>query len=227
MEKEKVLFVTSEAVPFIKTGGLADVAGTLPKYFDKEKYDVRVVLPKYSCMNVKFKNELYYKTNFYMQISWKNLYVGIFETTIDGVQFYFIDNEYYFNCDKPYSSDIKWDIERYAFFSKAALSILPTIDFHPDIIHCHDWQTGLVPVYLNDCFQDNPFYHNIKTVMTIHNLKFQGVYDKQTIQDITGLSSYYFSPDKLEAYKDVNLLKGGIVYADRVTTVSNTYAEEM
>ncbi len=227
MEKEKVLFVTSEAVPFIKTGGLADVAGTLPKYFDKEKYDVRVVLPKYSCMNVKFKNELYYKTNFYMQISWKNLYVGIFETTIDGVQFYFIDNEYYFNCDKPYSSDIKWDIERYAFFSKAALSILPTIDFRPDIIHCHDWQTGLVPVYLNDCFQDNPFYHNIKTVMTIHNLKFQGVYDKQTIQDITGLSSYYFSPDKLEAYKDVNLLKGGIVYADRVTTVSETYAEEI
>lgn len=227
MEKEKVLFVTSEAVPFIKTGGLADVAGTLPKYFDKEKYDVRVVLPKYSCMNVKFKNELYYKTNFYMQISWKNLYVGIFETVIDGVQFYFIDNEYYFNCDKPYSSDIKWDIERYAFFSKAALSILPTIDFRPDIIHCHDWQTGLVPVYLNDCFQDNPFYHNIKTVMTIHNLKFQGVYDKQTIQDITGLSSYYFSPDKLEAYKDVNLLKGGIVYADRVTTVSETYAEEI
>ena len=212
MEKEKVLFVTSEAVPFIKTGGLADVAGTLPKY---------------SCMNVKFKNELYYKTNFYMQISWKNLYVGIFETVIDGVQFYFIDNEYYFNCDKPYSSDIKWDIERYAFFSKAALSILPTIDFRPDIIHCHDWQTGLVPVYLNDCFQDNPFYHNIKTVMTIHNLKFQGVYDKQTIQDITGLSSYYFSPDKLEAYKDVNLLKGGIVYADRVTTVSETYAEEI
>lgn len=227
MSKEKVLFVTSEAVPFIKTGGLADVAGTLPKYFDKDKYDVRVLLPKYTCIKSELKEKLVYKTHFYMQLGWRNQYVGIFETEYDGVKFYFVDNEYYFSGQYPYCGDIKWDIEKFAFFSRAALSILPAIDFRPDIIHCHDWQTGLLPVYLHDVFWDNEFYRGIRTVMTIHNLKFQGVYDKDTVRDIVGLSPYYFTNDKLEAYGDANLLKGGIVYADHITTVSNTYAEEI
>ena len=226
MAREKILFVTSEAVPFIKTGGLADVAGTLPKYFDREKYDVRVILPKYASMKGEWKDKLQYRTHFEMQLAWRNMYVGVLETEIDGIPFYFIDNEYYFSGGWPYE-DIRWDIEKFAFFSRAVLSALPSIDFRPDIIHCHDWQAALVPVYLNDAFQSNPFYQNIKTIMTIHNLRFQGIYDKNIIRDIIGISDSYFKPDKLEAYGDVNLLKGGIVYADRVTTVSETYAEEI
>lgn len=226
MAREKILFVTSEAVPFIKTGGLADVAGTLPKYFDREKYDVRVILPKYASMKGEWKDKLQYRTHFEMQLAWRNMYVGVLETEIDGIPFYFIDNEYYFSGGWPYE-DIRWDIEKFAFFSRAVLSALPSIDFRPDIIHCHDWQAALVPVYLNDAFQSNPFYKNIKTIMTIHNLRFQGIYDKNIIRDIIGISDSYFAPDKLEAYGDVNLLKGGIVYADRVTTVSETYAEEI
>ena len=226
MYRKKVLFVTSEAVPFIKTGGLADVAGTLPKYFDKTRYDVRVILPKYACMKWEWKERLTYKTHFYMPLHGRDLYVGVLETVIDGIPFYFIDNEEYFNGYAPYG-DIKWDIEKFIYFSKAVLSALPSIGFRPDILHCHDWQAGLVPVYLNDAFQDNEFFWNIKTIMTIHNLRFQGIYSREYIQYMTGLSDYYFTPDKLEAYKDANMLKGGLVYADRVTTVSETYANEI
>ena len=144
----------------------------------------------------------------------------------DGIQFYFIDNEYYFSGAKPYGN-IYQDIEKFAFFSKAALSALPLIGFQPDIVHCHDWQTGLVPVLLKDKFHEGEFFRNMKSVITIHNLKFQGVWDVKTVRDITGLPAYYFTPDKLEAYGDANYLKGGIVYADAITTVSDTYAEEI
>ena len=226
MAREKILFVTSEAVPFIKTGGLADVAGTLPKYFDREKYDVRVILPKYASMKGEWKDKLQYRTHFEMQLAWRNMYVGVLETEIDGIPFYFIDNEYYFSDSCPYEYNRR-DIQKYAFYSREDLIPLTSKDFRPDIIHCHDWQAALVPVYLNDAFQSNPFYQNIKTIMTIHNLRFQGIYDKNIIRDIIGISDSYFAPDKLEAYGDVNLLKGGIVYADRVTTVSETYAEEI
>ena len=224
---KRILFVASESVPFIKTGGLADVVGSLPKNFDREEFDVRVMLPKFACMRDEWKEKLVYKTHFYMDYNWQNRYVGILETELDGVTFYFIDNEYYFNGPKPYTDDGIWDIERFAFFSKAALSALPSIGFRPDVIHCHDWQTGLVPVYLDNFRFAEEFYRGIKTVMTIHNLKFQGVWSTKKVQEITGLPQYYFAPDKLEAYKDANLLKGGIVYADRVTTVSKTYAEEI
>ena len=223
---KKILFVTSEAVPFIKTGGLADVAGSLPKYFDKEKYDVRVMLPKYMCMKDEWKEKLEYVTHFYMDLSWRQQYVGILKMEYDGVTFYFIDNEFYFNGFAPYG-DMYADIEKFAFFSKAVLSALPMIDFRPDIIHCHDWQAGLVPVFLDNFRYGNEWYRGIKTVMTIHNLKFQGTWDTKRVRDITGLPQYYFAPDKLEAYKDGNLLKGGIVFADAITTVSNTYAEEI
>ena len=223
---KKVLFITSEAVPFIKTGGLADVAGSLPKYFNREEFDVRVMLPKYMCMKDEFKGRLSYKTHFYMDLNWRSQYVGVLETEYDGVTFYFIDNEYYFNGPTPYGN-VYEDIEKFAFFSKASLSALPLIGFQPDIIHCHDWQTGLVPVYLKDRFHDGEFFRDMKSIITIHNLKFQGVWDVKRVKDITGLPSYYFTPDKLEAYKDANYLKGGIVYADYVTTVSNTYAEEI
>jgi len=223
---KKVLFVASEAVPFIKTGGLADVVGSLPKCFDKEEYDVRVILPKYMCMKDEWKSQLKYLGHFYMDLAWRSQYVGILEMKYEGVQYYFIDNEYYFSGPRPYGN-IYEDIEKFAFFSKAALSALPVIGFQPDVVHCHDWQTGLVPVFLKDRFHEGQFFANMKSVMTIHNLKFQGVWDVKSVKDITGLPSYYFTPDKLEAYGDANYLKGGIVYADAVTTVSDTYAEEI
>ncbi len=224
---KKILFAASESVPFIKTGGLADVVGSLPKNFDKTQYDIRVILPKYACMKQEWKERLEYITNFYMGYNWKDRYVGIFKLVLDGITFYFVDNEEYFNGDRPYSNDGLWDIQRFGYFSKAVLSILPVIDFKPDIIHCHDWQTGLIPVYLDHFRFEGEYYRGIKTVMTIHNLKFQGIWGTKEVRDITGLPEYYFTSDKLEAYRDANLLKGGIVYADRVTTVSNTYAQEI
>lgn len=224
---KNILFVASESVPFIKTGGLADVVGSLPKSLDKSKYDVRVFIPKYGCMKQEMKEQLTFKTNFYMDYNWKSVYVGIMEAVVDGVTFYFIDNEYYFSGPKPYCDDALFEIEKYAFFSKAVLSSLPLIDFRPDLIHCHDWQTGLIPVYLKDGFAGSDFFRGIRTVMTIHNLKFQGRWSIDAVKSITGLSDYYFTSDKLEAYRDANLLKGGIVYADAVTTVSGTYAEEI
>ncbi len=223
---KNILFVASECVPFIKTGGLADVVGALPKYLDKERYDVRVMLPNYMSIPAKYKEKMQYKTHFYMDLAWRSQYVGVLETVIDGITFYLIDNEYYFAGDKPYGQ-IHEDIEKFAFFSRAVLSALPQIGFRPDLIHCNDWQTGLIPVYLHDSFEQGEFYRGIKSVMTIHNLKFQGVWDKKTVADITGLDMYYFTPDKLEAYGDANYLKGGIVYADYVTTVSDSYAEEI
>lgn len=223
---KKILFVASESVPFIKTGGLADVVGSLPKYYDKKKYDVRVVLPKYTCMKQEWKDKMEYVTNFYMDFNGSDQYVGILKMEYDGVLFYFIDNEYFFGGMVPYGETYQ-DIGKFAFFSKAALSILPTIDFRPDLIHCHDWQTGLVPVYLDNFRFGSEYYRGIKTVMTIHNLKFQGKWDTKEVQKITGLPEYYFVPDKLEAYKDANMLKGGIVYSDKVTTVSSSYAEEI
>jgi starch synthase len=223
---KNVLFVASECVPFVKTGGLADVVGSLPKYFDKKEYDVRVMVPKYACIPQEWKDKMQYKTHFYMDLAWRSQYVGILEMEYEGVHFYFIDNEFYFAGFNPYGN-IHEDIEKFAFFCKAALSAMPSLDFRPDIIHCHDWQTGLIPVYIKDSFNANPFYHGIKTIMTIHNLKFQGIWDKKKVIDITGLNQYYFTADKLEAYGDANYLKGGIVYADMVTTVSDSYAEEI
>lgn len=224
---KNILFVASESVPFIKTGGLADVVGSLPKELDKSKYDVRVFIPKYGCMKQAIKDSLNYRTNFYMDFNWKNVYVGIMEAVVDGITFYFIDNEYYFSGPRPYCEDALFEIEKYAFFNKAVLSSLPLLDFRPDIIHCHDWQAGLIPVFLKDHFAGSAFYRGIKSVMTIHNLKFQGKWNIDTFKQITGLSDYYFTFDKLEAYGDANMLKGGLVYADAVTTVSDTYAEEI
>ena len=223
---KKILFAASECVPFIKTGGLADVVGSLPKYINKDEFDVRVILPKYMAIQQKYKDQMQFITNFTVNLSWRSQYVGLFQLVYEGVTFYFVDNEFYFSGNHPYGY-IHEDIEKFAFFSKAVLSVLPTLDFRPDIIHCHDWQTGLIPVMLHDAFQDNEFYRGIKTVMTIHNLKFQGIWDKKAVMDITGLSEYYFAPDKLEAYGDANYLKGGLVYADRITTVSNSYANEI
>ncbi|MCR4788680.1 MAG: glycogen synthase GlgA [Lachnospiraceae bacterium] len=224
---KNILFVASEGVPFIKTGGLADVVGSLPKCINREYFDVRVVLPKYMCIKPEMKEKMEYVTHFYMDFHWKNEYVGVLMAEVDGVKYYFIDNEMFFGGYGPYSDDALYEIEKFAFFSKAALSILPLINFRPDVIHCHDWQTGLIPVYLKERFQGNEFFRGIKSIMTIHNLKFQGKWSVKDVKDITGLPDYFFTSDKLEAFKDANLLKGGIVYADAITTVSETYAEEI
>ncbi len=223
---KNILFVASEAVPFIKTGGLADVVGSLPKCFDKESYDVRVMIPKYLCIKDKWRDGMTFVSSFYMDYLGQSRYVGILQYEYEGITFYFIDNEFYFNGEKPYAGGL-WDLEKFSFFCNAALSALPVIGFRPDVVHCHDWQTGLIPVYMKDRFLGNEFFRGMKSVITIHNLKFQGVWDVKTIQYFSMLSDYYFTPDKLEAYKDGNMLKGGIVFADAVTTVSQTYAEEI
>ncbi len=223
---KRILFAASEAVPFIKTGGLADVVGSLPKCFDKRYFDVRVIIPQYLCIKQEWRDKMQYVDHFYMDYLGQSRYVGILQYVYEGITFYFIDNESYFNGPKPYG-DWYWDLEKFCFFCRAALSALPVIGFQPDVVHCHDWQTGLIPVLLKDSFHGGDFYRNMKSVITIHNLKFQGVWDVKTIQRFTELPDYYFTPDKLEAYKDGNLLKGGIVYADAITTVSNTYAEEI
>jgi starch synthase len=223
---KKILYVASECVPFIKTGGLADVVGTLTKTFSRDEAEVRVVLPNYMCIKPEWKEKMRDVTSFTMDLSWRNQYVGIKELEYEGITFYFIDNEYYFAGPTPYST-MEGDIEKFCYFSKAALSILQVLNFKPDIIHCHDWQAGLVPVYLKTSFGGNPFYQNIKTVFTIHNLQFQGMTAVNRLKDLSGLPSELFTSDKLECYGGGNMLKGGLTYADEITTVSGTYADEI
>ncbi len=222
----KILFAASEAVPFIKTGGLADVTGSLPGYLDRKRYDVRVILPKYMCMDEQWKGQLRFLCHFYVNLNWRKQYVGIFETKRDGITYYFVDNEFYFAGDRPYNN-IYEDVEKFAYFSKAVLEALPFLDFCPEIIHCHDWQTGLIPVFLRTVYGDERYYSGIKTIFSIHNLKFQGRWRLPAVMDITGLPRQIFTSDKLESYGEANYLKGGVVYADAVTTVSRTYANEI
>ena len=220
-----VLFATSECAPFVKTGGLGDVAGSLPAVLRQKGVDARVILPLYKCIPQEYKDKMRYIDHIYINIGWRSQYAGVFELEHDGCIYYFVDNKFYFNGDKPYDY-IHLDCEKFIFFSKAVLSLLPTIGFRPDVINCNDWQTGPIPVFL-DTFQDNPFFQGIKTVMTIHNLKFQGRWDFKAIKDVMGISDYYFTSDKLEFYRDANLLKGGMVYANKISTVSETYAGEI
>ena len=204
---KKIAYIASECVPFIKTGGLADVVGTLPKIFDKKEYDVRIIIPNYTCLPAKYKSKMRYLTHFHMDIGWKQQYVGVMYLEYEGVPVYFIDNEYFFNGYNIYG-DVKWDIEKFCYFCKAALSILPSVGFQPDIVHCHDWQAGLVPVYLKTIFASNPFYSGMKSIMTIHNLQFQGRWDIKTIKEYSGLPDYVFTSDKLEMYKDACIVNG-------------------
>ncbi len=222
----KVLFATSECVPFVKTGGLADVVGALPAELCSQGCEARVILPKYATIAQKYKDQMHYISNIYIKMGWRSQYCGVFELTIGEVKYYFVDNEFYFGSDAIYS-DISVDVERFAFFDKAVLALLQVVDFWPDVIHCNDWQTGMIPVLLRAHYGYDERYTKIKTVMTIHNLKFQGVYDKKTIADVCELEDSYFTPDKLEFFSDASFLKGGLVYSDFITTVSPTYAREI
>ncbi len=224
--RKKILFVASECVPFIKTGGLADVVGSLPQSFDTEQYDIRVVLPKYLCIPKCYRSAMEPVSHFYMYYNGRDRYVGILRMVHKEITYYFVDNEEYFSGNTPYT-DPFYDLEKFGFFSKASLAILPSLKFQPDLIHCHDWHTGLVPVYLRTQFSQNPFYAPIRTIMTIHNLRFQGVWNIPDICRITGLPEHLFTPDKLEAYGNANYLKGGLVYANAITTVSHSYVSEV
>ncbi len=219
----KILYAASEAAPFIKVGGLGDVAGALPKALCRAGDDVRVILPFYGSIAEKLKEQCTLRTSFYFNNAWRCQYCGIFEAQVEGVTYYLLDNEYYFNRPQPYGEFD--DGERFAFFSRAILECLPQIDFYPDIIHCNDWHTGLLPVLLDTQFRDRPGYGGIRTVYTIHNIEFQGKYDPYQLGNIFGLGEEV----KPLLYYDncINLMKGAIECSTRVTTVSERYAQEI
>lgn len=219
----KVLFVAAEAVPFIKTGGLADVAGSLPKALTAQGVDIRVVMPKYENIPAEYQQKMKHIGETTVNLSWRSQYCGVLKLTQDSVPFYFIDNEYYFKRSGLYGYDD--DAERFAFFSKAVFEILPLIDFVPDIIHCNDWHAGMVSVFLKDQYHFK--YPKLRTVYTIHNLRYQGVFGKDIMGDILGLDWKHFHEGGVEFDGDVNYMKSGIVYSDFITTVSQSYAEEI
>lgn len=226
--RRSVAFIGSECFPFVKTGGLGDVMSALPKELAKQNCDVRVILPKYACIKDEWKEKMEFKGDFQMDLcsDGRSYYVGVLEYQQDGVTYNFIDNEEFFSEGKPYTT-ITGDIPKYCYFAKAALAALNFLDWIPNVIHCHDWQAGLVPVFLKEKFMETPLAGS-KTVFTIHNLKFQGIYDVETFKYWTSLPEYVLMNDAIRVnHKDVNMLKAGISYSDAVTTVSNTYAGEI
>ena len=221
-----VAFVIAEAEPFIKTGGLGEVGGSLPAFLSKQGVDVRVIMPKYSTIAEHFRREFKYLAHFYVPVAWRKQYCGIDEMIYQGVQYYFIDNEYYFSRPNIYG---EYDeAERFAFFSRAALeSLIHIPEFKPDIIHCHDWHTALIPLMLKEFYSQEPLFYSVKTIFTIHNLKYQGIFPEEVLGDIVGLGREYFTEDTLEFHGAVNFMKAALLAADCITTVSPTYAEEI
>lgn len=226
--RRSVAFIGSECYPFVKTGGLGDVMSALPKSLAKLNIDVKVIIPRYKCIPQKFQEKMEYRGSFDMNLcsDGKQYYVGIMEYQEDGVVYDFIDNDEFFSWGNPYTNLID-DIPKFCYFAKAALAALNYLNWTPDVVHCHDWQAALVPLYLRTCFQDTDVGRAI-SVLTIHNLKFQGIYDRKRIQYWSGLPDYVFNKDcMIQNWLDANMLKGGIAYSNKVTTVSNTYAWEI
>ena len=222
----KILFAASECFPFIKTGGLADVVGALAPVLAARGHDVRVFLPKYAAISDNYVNHMHHVVDFEVELGWRKQYCGIEEWKQDGVTYYFVDNRYYFGRNYIYGLGGD-EYERFSFFCRGVLNSLPLIGFKPDIIHAHDWQAGMIPVLLKVQYAHLPDFANIRTVFTIHNLQYQGIFGIKEVQDVLGLGDSLFTNDKLECYGAANFLKGGIVYADEVTTVSPSYAEEI
>ncbi len=219
----KILYAASEVYPFAMSGGLADVAYALPKALRRRLIGCRVVLPLYDTIAEEYKQKMTFITSITVPVAWRRQYCGIFELKQDGVIYYFIDNQYYFKRGGLYG--FYDDAERYSFFSRAVLEMIQYIDFIPDIIHCNDWQTSLVPVFLNALYRENERYRGIHTILTIHNIQYQGKYGYELLGDVIGLPG---NRNCLVDYDDcVNFMKGGIQEADRVTTVSPTYASEI
>ena len=219
----KVLFASSEAYPFAMSGGLADVAGALPKALRKRFVGCRVIMPLYGSISDEMRQKMTFICNITVPVAWRRQYCGIFEAHVDGVIYYLIDNQYYFKRDGLYGHYD--DAERFAFFSRAVLEVIPHIGFTPDIIHCNDWQTALIPLYLNAFYRNDELYRSIKTVFTIHNIQYQGKYGHELTSDVLGL------PEECASLLDydncINLMKGAIQCADKITTVSPTYSKEI
>ncbi len=222
----KILFAASESVPFVKTGGLADVVGALAPVLAAQNHDVRVVIPYFSAIPQEYANQMVHVTDFEVQLGWRRQYCGVEQLKKDGVTWYFIDNKFYFG--RPYIYGMGGDeYERFGFFCRAILNMLPLIDFQPDVIHAHDWQSGMVPALLKIQYAHLPFYANIHTVFTIHNLQYQGIFGIREVQDVLGLGDSLWTDDKLECFGCANFMKAALVYSDCITTVSPSYAEEI
>ena len=220
-----ILYVASEAVPFCKTGGLADVAGSLPQALAANGERVSVILPLYQCVADAWREKLHFERCTYVRLAWRSVYCGLFSYRWRGVTWYFVDNEQYFKRPELYG--YYDDGERFAFFSRAVAELLPTLSEKPDVVHCNDWQTGLVPIYIRDEAVRDEFYRTIHTVITVHNIEYQGRYGRETVEDLFGLNAGWFTDGTLAFDGDVNLLKGAIITADAVTAVSPTYAQEL
>lgn len=228
MENLKVWFAASEVEPFVKTGGLADVAGSLPKALARAGVDVRVVMPKYGQIDRKLSARMEFVGSTEVDLTWRKQYCGVYMLEHDGVKYYFIDNEFYFNREWYYG--LGDDGERFAFFCKAILEVLPVIGFQPDILHLNDWQTGMVSILLDAHyrhFREGTFYRDMHTVLTIHNLRYQGIFPSSLMDGLLGLDWKFFHLDGVEYYGNINFLKAGIAYSTRISTVSRTYAEEI
>ncbi len=222
----KILFAASECVPFCKTGGLADVVGSLAPVLAKKGHDVRVVMPKYSMIPEKYEALMRHVVDFEVQLGWRRQYCGIESLEMEGVTYYFVDNRYYFGRNYVYGLGGD-EYERFAFFCRSVLNALPLIPFMPDIIHAHDWQAGMIPALLKIQYAKAPGYGAVRTVFTIHNLQYQGIFGIRDVQDVLGLPEDVFTNDKIECYGSANYLKAGLVYCDEITTVSPSYAEEI
>ena len=222
----KVLFASSECVPFSKTGGLADVAGALPKALAARGVDVRVITPLYSAIAKNWRAQMEHVLYFYVNLGWRHQYVGIEKLQLNGITYYFIDNEYYFG--RPYIYGSGGDEgERFAYFARAVLEAMPLIDFVPDILHLNDWQCGMIPAMLEIQYRVLSTYKNIRTVFTIHNLQYQGIFPIDEIEERVSLGYLAYTADHLEFYGQCSFMKGGLTFSDKITTVSPTYAQEI
>lgn len=221
----KILFAASEVAPFIKTGGLADVAGSLPQALADAGHKVKVILPLYEGIGAQWRSQMTFLKHFNVTLSWRQAYCGVFQLERDGITYWFVDNEYYFKRLQIYGHYD--DCERFAYFSRAVLEVPGQLDFAPDIIHCNDWQTALVPVYLLEEQYRIPQLSHAKSVFTIHNIEYQGRYGANVLEDVLGLDQSYFNEGMLAYFGDVNLMKGAILSAGAVTTVSPTYAQQL
>ncbi|WP_102710524.1 glycogen synthase GlgA [Paenibacillus castaneae] len=221
----KVLFAAAESVPFLKTGGLADVVGSLPRALSDKGLDVRVIMPNYSAIPQLYKEKMKLVAEISVPVGWRNAYCGVKELKLDGITYYFVDNEQYFSRSAAYGYED--DGERFAFLCRAVLEALSAVSFYPEILHCHDWHTGMIPALLKHHYWNQENYSRIKTVYTIHNLQYQGNYPYEVLGDLFGLPEWLFTPDGVEFYGQVSFMKAGIQLADRVTTVSPSYADEI
>lgn len=217
--------IGAEAVPFAKSGGLGDVLGSLPKALRRQGINAAVMIPKYQSIPAVYQERMAFVKSFTVPVSWRQQYCGLFHMEYEGVPVYFLDNEYYFK--RPYMYGFYDEAERYSFFCRAVLEALPFLGAIPDILHCHDWHAGMVSVLLDAYYRQEPAYRQLRTVFTIHNLKYQGVFPKQVVDDVLGLGWEYFTFNRIEFYDQVNFMKGGLVFSDHLTTVSPSYAEEI